>query len=633
MDISIINIGIIFPILLLPLLILLSQHPNKIIRSVVKVLILFVVFSLIAVIPLYSLYQVGAKALIIPLIPIVSRCAVWIITKTKIISFNLTDIIYNLLLLSIASVGFSLLSIAYEQKIQYTLLVILALWISLFVETGKYILMANFSGLVIPAYLISRSADATAFLLFIYIIGMLIIRFLDKILSLSTRARTNVERTLIVIILLGTYPVMIQRNFNFPLQTILIQFVVFIELFLIYFSLTYIIEKFNIHFVLQHYIPPIVSVILVILIINFKANANISSTFSLTFYFLVLIFTFFACLRILSPISKGGKDTSYFNNETILEGFQFYFGKNFGSKLFRLIMGSNPHLIRPTFSYSIFGICISAVSFVFFKNNNFNTLSESVIKNSYFYTLLSVLTALSFVNSISKVVEKKDANGLKPEEAIKYSTSISFNYLFTLLPFLWIEYKELRELNLPLLIICLCYVLFIVLSTNFLLILDFSKINLNGLALTRGFLSLTMMALPYISLIIAFIHFFNNDLLESLKIVYFTLLPLSLFFAVLSRLLSYDILLLSKKSLVTSLILLLLSILNLLFNKAFVLGTMSSLLLIGVKEDIAMKVTLYIQILSIMNVIIIIITMVSLSRRPKKNLIDYAKQYKDGFGK
>ncbi|MEK5505718.1 hypothetical protein MKX46_07940 [Paenibacillus sp. FSL P4-0113] len=630
MSISVVNMGFILPILLLPFFILINRHPNRIIRKCSKMLLLLSAIVAIIVIPLVSIFQLGIKVLVIPLVPFLSRGVTWILEKTNLFNANYMVIVDKLLKLSIASVGLGLLAIAYEQPLKPIVATIVVVAFILFVNIGKYIISGYLFGIVLAVFMISQSTDAMYTVVFIFIVVMLILRFFDKVFSFSDKVRSSTESTAAIIILLASYPLIIKGGLQFHFEDFFIQIVVFVGLFFIYLGTTLLIDKIRMPGTLQHYIPTGISLALVFLILGSIKNSNIANSFGVIFYFLIFIFLGLTFLRILSPLDKLLHVTSLLNSANMLEALHFYFGKKFGQILFIFLYGKSPHSVKPIFSFIMLGVHIVGM-FLIYKQLSLAASSSSSLNNDYFYyTVLSVLSSFSFVFSISRAIDKEKLNaGMGNEEAMKCSTAIALNYFFTLVPFLLIGYKYLNEIGLVGIIFGIIYIFMIIINTNIALWIDFSKPQYNNFAISRGYLSVAILVLPHLALVGAFYYFFDAiNPLESLKGIVGVFLVVSLVSAIVARAMSYDKFLGSKKFRKISFWILVLLIIGL---KPLTIANVVLFLLMGFSRELAMQLTFYFEVSFLMDIVtlIIIVLLPSSNDNYKGNITTLVKQWRN----
>lgn len=606
MAISMINMGFILPILLLPFFILISRHPNGIIRKCSKMLLLLSAVVAIVVIPLVSIFQLGIKVLIIPLVPVLSRGVTWILEKTNLFNANYLVVVDKLLKLSIASVSLGLLAIAYEQPLKPIVATIVVIAFILFINIGKYIISGYLFGIVLAVFMISQSTDAMYTVVFIFIVVMLILRFFDKVLSFSDNVRSSAESTAAIIILLASYPLIIKGGLQFHFEDFFIQIAVFIGLLFIYLGTTFLIEKIRIPAALQHYAPTGISLSLVFLILVSIKNSNIANSFGVIIYFLIFIFFGLTFLRILSPLDKMLHFTSILNSGNFLEALKFYFGQKFGQVLFGFLYGKNPQSIKPIFSFIMLGVHIFGL-FLVYKQLSPSTSSSFSFNNDYiYYTVLSVSSSFSFVFSISRAIDKEKLNtGMDNVEAMKCSTGIVLNYFFTLVPFLLIGYDHINEIGLAGIILGIVYIFIIVINTNFTLWKDFLKPQYNNFSVSRGYLSVAILVLPHIALVGAFYYFFDTiNPLESLKGILGAFLLVSLVSVVVARLMSYDKFLGSRKFRKISIWILILLIIGL---KPLAISNAVLFLLMGFSRELAMQLTFYFLVSFLMDIVTLMI--------------------------
>lgn len=292
MPISLIYVGFIFPLLMLPFFILNIYHPNNFIRRLSKILITLSLIVAIIVVPLYGLHQLGIKSLLIPIVPILSRGVTWGLEKTNVFKVNLIVIVDKLLKLSFISVGLVMLGTAYNQPLKPVVFTIIVIAFILFVDIGKYILMGYLFGIVLAVFLISQSTDAMFTVVFIYIVVMLLLRFFDKVFSFSEKVRNSLESSAMIIILLISYPLIINGGLKLNFEDLFVQLAVFIGLLSIYLCTTYLIGKVKFSISFQHYIPSGTSFLLVFLMLKLIENFNIANRFGIVFYLLIFIFLF-----------------------------------------------------------------------------------------------------------------------------------------------------------------------------------------------------------------------------------------------------------------------------------------------------------------------------------------------------
>ncbi|MGG3308567.1 hypothetical protein ABER23_14190 [Paenibacillus lautus] len=242
MSISVVNMGFILPILLIPFFILISRHPSRIIRKCSKILLLLSAIVAIIVFSLVSIFQLGIKILVIPLVPVLSRGVTWILEITNLFNANYMVVIDKLLKLSIASVGLGLFAIAYEQPLKPIVATIVVVAFILFINIGKYIISGYLFGIVLAVFMISQSTDAMYTVVFIFIVVMLILRFFDKVFSFSDKVRSSSESTAAIIILLASYPLIIRGGLQFHFEDFFIQIAVFVGLLFIYLGTTFLVR-------------------------------------------------------------------------------------------------------------------------------------------------------------------------------------------------------------------------------------------------------------------------------------------------------------------------------------------------------------------------------------------------------
>ncbi|SLK07562.1 MULTISPECIES: hypothetical protein [unclassified Paenibacillus] len=630
MSISVVNMGFIFPILLIPFFILINRNPNRIIRKCSKVLLLFSAITAIGIFPLYCFFQWGVKILIIPMVPILSRGVTWILEKTNIFNTDHMVTVDKLLKLSIASVGLGLLAIAYDQPLKPIVATIVVMAFILFINIGKYIISGYLFGIVLAVFMISQSTDAMYTVVFIFIIVMLILRFFDKVFSFSDRVRTSIESSAAIIILLASYPLIIKGGLQFYFEDFFIQIVVFIGLLLIYLGTTFLIHKIRVPGTLQHYIPTVISLALVFLILESIKNSNIANSFGVIFYFLILIFLGLTFLRVMSPLDTILHGTSLLNSANMLGALQFYFGKKFGQTLFVFLYGKASQSINTIFSLLMLGVHIVGVLFIYKQLSPEASSSVSLNNDYMYYTVLSVCASFSFVLSISRAIDKEKLNiGMDNEEAMKCSTAIALNYFFTLFPFLLIGYKQLKEIGIVGIIFGIVYIFMIIVNTNFALWRDFSKPRYNDFAISRGYLSVAILILPHIALVGAFYYFFDiKNPLESLRAIIGVFLMISLLFGIVARVMSYDNFLGSKKLRRMSFWALPLLIVGL---KPLTMANAVIFLLIGFNREFAIQLTFYFEISFLMDIVTLIIIALSPSSNDdyKGNMMDLVRKWRD----
>lgn len=629
-----VNIGFILAILLLPFFIFFIRHPNRVIRRCSKILFLVLVIIAIIIIPLVGIFQFGIKIFFIPLVPLVSRGATWILERTNILNTDYMRIVEKLLMLSAASVGLGLFAMAYEQPLKPITATIIVLAFILFVDIGKYIITGYLFGIVSAVFMISQSPDAIYTVVFIFIVVMLIVRFFDRMFSFSDTVRLRIESSATIIIILASYPLIITGGLKFYFEDFFIQIVVFTGLLFIYIGTSFLINKIPVRIpvTLQHFIPIGISLVLVFTILVSVKNSNIANNFGLIFYFLIFIFLGLTFLRILSPLDKLFNVTSFLNSINMLESLQFYFGNKFGKILFVFLYGKSAELIKPIYSFIMLGLYIVG-GYLIFKQLSPEVINfDSNNNGHFFYTVLSACFSYSFVYSVSKTIDSQKLSvGMSNEDAIKFSTAIVINYFFILIPLLLFAHKQFQEIGLVGIILGIIFILLIILNTNITLCLDFSKPQYNDFAITREYLSFAILVIPHIVLVGAFYYFFEvSNPLESIKRIIEVFILVSLISVIIARAMSYDNFLGSKKFRKISLFILIFLIIGVepiaRFNAIF-------FLLMGFSQELAMQFTYYINISILMDIItlIVIVLLQSSNDKYKDDILTLLRKRKNKF--
>ncbi|MDT0150420.1 hypothetical protein Q9R38_28295 [Priestia aryabhattai] len=516
MTLDFIHLGFILLVLLLPFFIFINNHPIKVIRFISKVLISISIIMIIVIVPLYSAYSLGYKTLIIPAIPVLSRLVTWLMEKAKLFNTNYTQIIDKLLVLSAVAIGLGLLSVAYAQPLKPIMFTIIALTFLYFVDIRKYSLIGNLFGIILTVFSLKQSIDAIYTVVTLYILGMLLIRLMDKIFNFNEKSRASVERITLAVILLISYKLIIIGGIHLPSVGLLMKTIMFCSLILFYIGLNYFLEKIKFSIILRHYVPGSIPLIILLLMFFLINNSNIKLMYGQVFLMLTPIFLMLNLFRILSPLEQYFRESIGFDLKDLNQTFNFYLGKKLGSVFFNFLFGKEYHLIKSKFSFT--ALCLYGVVFylIFRKilpEDGFESSSNYYL---VFLSILSITSAFSFISSISDLdTQQTKEQGLEKSLAIKKSTSIMINYLFILIPIVLIVKSQLQNVGIIGLILMIIYLIFIIINTNIVFLMDLMLPNYNQLSYTRGYLSFAILTFSHITLLVTFFYYFNEkNLLE-----------------------------------------------------------------------------------------------------------------------
>ncbi|PFT51726.1 hypothetical protein [Priestia megaterium] len=516
MTLDFIHLGFILPILLLPFFIFINNHPIKVIRFISKILISISIIMIIVIVPLYSAYSLGYKTLIIPAIPLLSRLVTWLMEKAKLFNTNYTQIIDKLLVLSTVAIGLGLLSVAYAQPLKPIMFTIIALTFVYFVDIRKYSLISNLFGVILAVFILKQSVDAIYTVVMLYILGMLLIRFMDKIFNFNEKSRASVERITLAVILLISYKLIIVGGIHLLSVGLLMKMIMFCSLILFYIGLNYLLEKIKFSIILRHYVPGSIPLIILLLMFFWINNSNIKLMYGQVFLMLTPIFLMLNLFRILSPLEQYFRESIGFDLKDLNQTFNFYLGKKLGSVFFNFLFGKEYHLIKSKFSF--IALCLHGVVFylIFRKILPEDGFESSSNYYFVFLSILSITSAFSFISSISDLdTQQTKEQGLEKSVAIKKSTSIMINYLFILIPIVLIVKSQLQNVGVIGVILMIIYLIFIIINTNIVFLMDLMLPNYNQLSYTRGYLSFAILTFSHITLFVTFFYYFNEkNLLE-----------------------------------------------------------------------------------------------------------------------
>lgn len=491
-------------LVLLPILATLLFHPSVYIKNLSKISIIISLICVIFISPIIILIDLGYWSLLLIILPIIFRGIGVTISKLNIRNIHKifkSESIVQLLIAAISSLVLILITIDFNM---WT-----GLWISLAViifsgtlimpkiDNYKLLYGVIFGALSFIMSLILKDEKG----LVTYFISWAICTIPFYCIPII---RKFIKYEIIPFVLIPIITILLLKNggisfvwSKFYAATFLI-FIIHLIIICIY----YIVEKFKIHelnyWIKQYYLPLTLIIMEFILIYYKNKFTDFNNIVAIPLIILNIETLIISLGRFFCPIIYKFENLhTFIKIKDIHNIFELSFGKKISNLLHTLIIGN--YYDKLNTKQICAGTTISIITpicgaWLVSENININAFISDLFNLTPTFNILAILfmTVCGFtvLDSILKIIyHQKYCTGLQQDEASKLSSTLSVNYLYWVIYYLYFFLPNIEKINIYVKLITILWLFTISFTAHIYLSTDLVNSKYNNLKNTRQYIS------------------------------------------------------------------------------------------------------------------------------------------------
>ncbi|MBW6411325.1 hypothetical protein [Clostridium weizhouense] len=497
---------LIFLVMLLsPILALLIFHPNKIIKKTSKFSIIISLICVTFISPIIILINLKYWALLIILLPIIFRGLGVVLNKIPIpdVAFKLNkDVIIQLLIVSVGILALILLTIDYDMWsglwLSLAILIFSGTIIMPQIDKFKLLYGVVFGALSFFMTPILKNNNGLATYFISWLICVVPFYYVPIV-------KRFIKYEVIPFIALSITSVILMKNggISFIWNKFFSALFLMIVIHIMIACINYILEnikKSTVAFPIKQYYLPIILIIIEFILIYYKNEfSNFNYIISIPIMILSLEILIIYLGRIMIPLMyKLQNKHTFIKVNDIYDIFTLIFGKKIGQFLYKIIVGE--YYNKLTFHEICIGTTISIITplcsaLLVYRNITINDFISGVFSLIPIYNTLAItfmiICGITVLDSIIKLFNNNRYSvGLKENDAINLSSTISVNYFFLFIYYLYIFLPSIDKINIYIKLFILIWLFAVSLSICISLSIDLSKPKYNTLKHTRHYASI-----------------------------------------------------------------------------------------------------------------------------------------------
>lgn len=552
----------IITILLLPIPLLVLNHPVKTIRKLSKFFLLTNIIAILVLFPTLIIIKLKLWTSIIIIIPILFRFIQFSMNKLKIEKYlkHLDKINFvRLLYASFGSILFFYLSIDFNilYGFWFSIFLFLLIGVKTLTEMTKsnmlyglvFGLLSNVMTLYVDISTVSKVDALVTFLFSWCVIGIPI--------YLIPKFRSNENTRILGFVLMPSFFLILLKKGGVTImlpEMIQTSFFLIISI-LVSWSSYKLIRGSKLPVRMKQFLLP--AFLILFLGVFYAIISKADQLYKVINPALILLgveWTLLSLGRVYFPITNNSRNNKIEPmDEIVVREFEWIFTKRIGKEIFSFIFGEhyNQTKVIDYLTFILISIIESVIVIRLMKSDT-NLASVFIHMKDIMPIVLIMSSIMSGVNLLSEIMDlvsvSKVKKSLKEKEAMNRGTSIGVNYFFMIVNTLIAVTFINSSINKYFIIFISIW--FILLSLSFSIILsnDLQKKSYNNLKKTRHVFADMLYAIGMFSLIYFLITFYNLEIYTyniANNIVFITIIPFSTTF--ISKLIGHDTIISSYK--------------------------------------------------------------------------------------